>query len=670
VNLNGAPHTVIGVISNAGWPLSWSQVDAFTSLGQLENMIGGPERRGDHNGVYAYARMKPGVTFEEAREQMWAIARRLDKQYPQTNTELSVTVYPLLAGLTEYARRPLLLLMIAVGLVLLIACANVANLLTSLAIVRRREIAVRSALGAGAARLARQFLCESVLLALMGGGVGLLAAYCSIAVARAALAHLASSTVPRIDEISIDHSVLSFTLAVSLLTGIVFGIFPALTAFRTDAGETLKDSSRNLAGGPAQMGLRNVLVALELALSLVLLVATGLTIKSLFYVVNADVGFHTAGVLTASLNLPKSKYTNDEQRRLLVQPLVAKVATLPGVTAAGFKYPLLGPSEATFLVEGRPQPPRDQEPYTEMSSVTPGGLEAMGVKLLGGRYFTASDDADATPVCIVDELLARQYWPGANAVGKRISTEMPTTPSGQRQWRTVVGVVNHVDNHGADWPSLAGTYLPFAQYTLGGGTLVIHSQGDRASLEGMVREVLRSLDPDLALYDVRPLADLTDQDVAPRRLSSLLLGILAGIALLLASLGTYGVTAYVVTGRTHEIGLRRALGATPRDVLGLVLREGMCSVLVGVLVGTLASLALARVIRGLLFGVSATDPATFVAVAALLALVALVACYIPARRAMHLEPVDALRCEFAPSGSRHHPERTPRRAISKGPANA
>ena len=644
LNLDGELYTVIGGVPSSHWHLGWPEVDAFTSLGRLENAPGFANRD-DHHGVYAYARLKPGVSFEAAREQMWGIAGQLARQYPQTNSGVSVNMMPLLPGLVEYVRRPLLLLMAAVVLVLLIACANVANLLTSLAIVRRQEIAIRCALGAGAARLARQFLCESVLLALIGGAAGLVVAYCSTGSANAALVHLASATVPRVEDISIDRPVLSFTLAISLLTGIAFGVIPALMAYRVDPNETLMDSGRISTSGLSRVGLRGYLVVAELALSLVLLVATGLTIKSFSQVTQQDLGFRADGVLTASLSLSPLQYRHDTQKRALVQQLVEKVAELPGVKTVGVKFPLLGAAESHFLIEGRPKPEPEKEPYTEFSSVTPGGLEAMGIQLLSGRYFNAGDIAGSEPVCIVDDLLARQYWPGESAIGKRIAVEAPVASSGFGPWRTVVGVVHHVQYHGGDWPSLAGTYLPYAQYPSNRGSLVVLSDTDQSSLVPMLRDALRSLDPDLALYDVRSLAEFMQEDLASRELIVVLLSILAGIALLLAILGTYGVMAYMVTGRTHEIGLRRALGAKPQDVFRLVLGQGMRLIIVGASVGIVVALALTRVMRSLLFGVSATDPLTFIAVVVLLVLVALAACYIPARKAVGLNPLDALRHE-------------------------
>jgi putative ABC transport system permease protein len=366
-------------------------------------------------------------------------------------------------------------------------------------------------------------------------------------------------------------------------------------------------------------------------------------IKSLFHVLQADWGFHSEGVLTASLTLPPLKYKTNTQVRSFVRQFTEKISAAPGVRAAGLKYPLLGPYEDNFLVEGQPRPPRGFEPYAEISVVTPGALEAMGVKLLNGRYFSNNDDENGSAVCIVDDGLAERYWPGKAAIGKRISTiETPTTPP---QWATIVGVVHHVENDASGGPTLPGMYLAFAQKPVNGGSLVIHSALESNPLITRVRDALHSLDPDLALYDVRPLTQIIDDRAAPRRLSVILLIVFAGIALVVAALGTYGVMAYMVTGRTQEMGLRRALGATPRDVLRLVLNQGMRVALTGVLIGMVASLALARVVKPLLFGVKATDPMTFAGVSGLLIAVAALACYIPARKAMELDPIAAVRHE-------------------------
>ncbi|MGC2108397.1 MAG: ABC transporter permease [Candidatus Korobacteraceae bacterium] len=642
--LDGKSYTVTGVMPTSGLPLYWRQMDVFAPLGQLQKAFGGPDNRALHIGVSAYARLKPGVTVEQARQQMLEIARRLEKQYPQTNGGQSVVVQPLLEREVGQVSQPLRLLMGAVALVLLIACANVANLLTSRAIVRRREIAIRSAMGAGAARLAIQLLCESMLLALMGGGLGLLIAYTVTPV----LAHRAISIVPRVEDISVDGTVLAFTFAVTLLTGVIFGVLPALAAYRTQPTEALEESARAGAGsGFWRMSSRNFLATAELAMALVLLVAAGLTLRSLFRVLQADLGMQTNNVLTGVLSLPEIPYKEDAQLAGFMQRLAPKLAALPGVTAAGFESAqLVGGSEASFRVEGSPNVAADQEPYSEFSSITPGALEAMGVKLLSGRFFGWSDDASSPGVCLVDDTLAAQYWPGQSPLGKRLSVDIPMTPDGKPAWQTVVGVVHRARMHGADEQHLAEIFIPYSQFQiLRRGRLVVRSQQEPAALLAAVRGVVHSVDPELALYDVRSLAELVDENVAARRLETTLLSVFAGIALLLASLGVYGVMAYMVNGRTREIAVRRALGAKPWDILRLVLGQGMPVILAGAIIGIVASLWLRFPISSLLYGVSATDIPTILAVAGLLIVVALAACCIPLRRALGVDPAVVLRRE-------------------------
>ena len=636
---DGVPYSVVGVIPSSRCHMTWRQANAFTPLGQMKNVIGGPEHRDTHDGIWAYARMKPGVTLEHARDDMAAVTRQLEKQYPKTNLGQSVNVAPLLQHQVRNARQPLTLLMSAVGLVLLIACANVANLLMSLAVVRRREIAVRSALGAGAARLAWQHLCESILLALTGGAIGLVFAY----TATAALAHLASSSLPRIEEVSIDRSVLLFTFGLSLATGIVFGVFPAIMALHVEPNKVLKDASHGSCCSPTRMGVRGFLAAAELALSLVLLVATGLTIKSLYHLLQADLGFQPNGVLTASVSLPASRYTDGVQRGHLVQELVEKVAALPDVKAAGFAQ--LGGSQTDVRIEGRLQPPMGSQPYVEFSRITPGTLNALGIKLDQGRDFDFADDAKAPLVCIIDDGFAEQQWPGESALGKRLNFDLPSTAGVQRSWWTVVGIAGHAQIYGAGKSSLPEAFVPFEQLPRSKGSLVIRSDQERSLLEPMLREQLYSLDPDLPLYDVASLAECTNSYVAPQRLLAVLLSILAGIALLLAAVGTYGVMAYMIAGRTPEIGVRRALGAKPMDVLRLVMNQGICISLGGLIAGVVASLALGRMVSPTLFGVEASDPIIFAGVGGLLMAVALAACYVPAQRAMHLEAIEAVRHE-------------------------
>lgn len=657
LSLDGELYTVIGVIPSSHFHPSWRRYDAFTSLGRLANVLGGDSHRDEHPGIYAYARMKPGVTREQARANMVEIAAQLAKQYPNTNKGNSVTIKSLLDAVVEDVRPSLLMLMAAAGFVLLIACANVANLQTSRATERRREVALRSALGATGPRLARQFLCESVLLAVIGGTLGLAVAYGATNV----LAKMAASAIPRIEEVTLDGTVLVFTFVVSVLTGIFFGVFPALTAYRSDPHEVLKNDSVAAGTGLTHMRFRNFLAAAELAVSMVLLVGAALTAKSLIHVLQADPGFETANVVAGSFSLPDSDYKTDEQKRMFTQQLVEQARTLPGVTAAGFKNPLLGGMQTGFLIEGRPKPEPGKAPTTDFARVTPGAMEALGLRLLRGRFFNNADNEASEKVVIVDDTLAQQIWPGEDPIGKHISLMIGPKPHSDLagagkahdhnapdeavRWMKVVGVVRQVKNYGVDQPSRFESFVANAQFPGDAGNLVLRSSQDPHHLAPAMRRIMQALNPNLPLYDVRTLRAVNDENVAPRRLSVFLLSSFSVVALVLAVLGIYGVMSYVVAGRTHEIGVRMALGALPRDVNRLILGQGARVAFTGVLAGVALSLLLTHLIRSLLFGVSATDPVVFAGVAALLGGVAILACYIPARTAMGLNPVSALRYE-------------------------
>jgi putative ABC transport system permease protein len=641
LSLDGESYTVIGVLPSSHFHPSWRKYDAFTSLGRWSNMLGGDQHRDEHPGIYAYARMKPGVTLDQARANMVEVAAQLARQYNKTNAGNSVTLKPLLDAVVEDVRPSLLMLMAAAGFVLLIACANVANLQTSRASERRREVALRSALGATGPRLARQFLCESVLLALIGGALGLAVAYGATSL----LARMAASAIPRMEEVSIDGRVLAFTFVVSLVTGIFFGVFPAFTAYRSDPHEVLK-SSTVIGPGVSYMKFRNFLVAAELAVSLVLLVGASLTAKSLLRVLQADPGFETANVVAGSFSLPDNEYKTEDQKRTFVQQLVDQAKALPGVTAAGFKNPLLGGMQTGFLVEGRPKPEPGKAPSTDFARVTPGAMEALGMRLLRGRFFDARDNEAAERVVIIDETTAQQIWPGEDAIGKHMVLMLGPEPHGDKMpWMTVIGVIRQVKNYGVDQPSRFEAYVPNAQFPGDSGNLVLRSTQDPEHLAPAMRRTMQSINPNLPMYDIRTLRQVNDENVAPRRLSVFLLGSFSVVALVLAILGIYGVMAYVVAGRTHEIGVRMALGAKPRDVNRLILGQGARVALIGIVVGVIAALGLTHLIRSLLFGVSATDPAVFAGMAALLGAIAVLACYIPARAAMALDPVRALHYE-------------------------
>jgi putative ABC transport system permease protein len=638
--LDGEAFTVIGLLPSSHFHESWRQFDVFTSLWRLEDRFGGQARRDSHPGIYSYALLEPGVTVDEARFQMVSIAGRLTRQYPQTNLGISASVEPLLGVIVQDVRPSLLVLMGAVGFVLLIGCANVANLLMARAAERQREIAMRKALGAGRWRLARQLLTESVLLSFLSGVFGLLIAWW----ATGGLAIAASGAVPRIADVNVDGWVLSFTLLLSLLTGIFFGMFPVLHAFQTDVNDALKKNTPGGGTGTVRRRLRDALVIGELAISLMLLVGAGLTLQSLFHVLRADPGFNPDRVLTARFSLPDMKYKTDDQRRQFVAQLTQKLAAIPGVEAAGFKNPLFGGWQNSFAVEGQALPEPGHYPSAEMSRVSPGALEAMKAELLRGRFFTQSDNENVPKVCIVDDKLAAKYWPGENPIGKHLFLD-ELKPGGRPQVTTVVGVIREIKNYGVDQPVLAEIFGPFAQMPGGGGNLVIRSTVDAGTVSAAMRAAAQSLDPDLPIYGVRTLESFVAENVAPRRLSVLLLSLFAGLALLLAAIGIYGVMSYSVTRRRHEIGIRMALGAQTGDVVNLIVRQGALLAIVGVGAGLLGAFPMARLMARLLYGIGPGDPITFIGVALLLSTVAVVASYIPATRATKIDPIVALRYE-------------------------
>lgn len=638
--LDDEPYTVIGVYPSRLHG-SLRQTDLFASLWRLEDKIGGEAHRGEHPGIYAYARLKPGVKVEQARTEMMAIAQRLDQLHPDTNGKDSVGVRPLLDAVVEDVRPSLLVLMVAVGLVLLIACVNIANLQLARATDRYKELAVRMALGAGRARLVRQMLTESLLLSLVGGTVGLLLAMW----VTAGLVQLTTAGLPRMNEISADSTVLVFSLFVSILTGILFGIFPALQASRTNVHDALKEGGRSGTSGSGKRRLRDALVTAEVAVSLVLLVGAGLMTKSLWKVMQADGGIRPEHVLTARISLPDTKYQDAGKRRMFVEQVVAKLREIPGVDAAGFKNPLLGGRQGAIVIEGRPVPPPGQFPSTDVGRVTPDAMRAMGMRLLRGRFFDDHDNELGQPVCIIDETLASLYFQKDDPIGKRITTKGPHMSGKDPGWMTIVGVVAHVKNYGVDQPSRVETYVPNAQDPGYGGNLVVRSSSDAASVSLGIRSAVNSLDADLPVFDVRQLSDIVADNSASRRLSVMLIGAFAVLALLLSGVGIYGVISYLVGQRYHEIGIRMALGAAARDVLSMILLQGARMAGLGVALGLLGSIALTRLISSLLFEVSALDVATFAGGVLVLGGLVLFACWLPARRATRVDPLVALRYE-------------------------
>ena len=633
--LSGEPFTVIGVMPGSLHG-TWKIADVFTPLLRLEDRIGGEDNRGSHPGIYVTGRLKPGVTEDEARRDVLGIAARLAEQHPKTNARQSMTLQTLHESFVGDLRPALMLLVGAVAFVLLIACANVANLLLARAASREKEIAVRGAMGAERGRLLRQLLTESLLLSLLGGLLGVALAFWGV---RALVASLPAG-VPRADEIRVDGVVLAFSAALAVLTGLVFGIAPAWKVARRDVQDVLRQSGRGTPG-PAHHRMRNTLVVGQISLALILLVGAGLLLRSFARVVAADAGFRADGVLTASVPLPQTRFPEEANRAAVVRQLVEALRVMPGVEVAGATLPLLGGWQSSFRLEGRPEPAPGQAPSADIARVTPDYFRAMRVRVMAGRVFSERDTADAPAVAMVDETFERTHYPGESALGKRLRFGAPDDKTAK--WLEIVGVVGHVKNYGVDEDSRVEVYFPFEQSPGPGVTLVLRGAGDPAALTGSLRAAVRSVDPELPLYAVRTLPELVSDRTAQRRLAVLLITVFATVALVLAAVGIYGVMSYAVAQRTQEIGIRMALGAERDEILRMVLRHGTLMAVSGVGLGLVAAFALARLITSLLFQTSAADPPTFSVVPVVLIAVAVLACYLPARRATRVDPLVALR---------------------------
>ena len=642
LTLSGTPHTVVGVMPSS-FAIQNPPVEAWVSLGRVRDLMG---ERGNHPGISVVARLKPGVTIHRARADLDAIAAGLARAYPATNGDIGVLIDPLHDRVVGAdLKRALLVLIGAVVFVLLIACANVANLLLSRGAARQRELAVRLAMGAGRWRLMRQLLTESVLLAALGGLIGVVLGAWGVRLLLAAV----PDNLARMDAVRLDAQVLVFSALLTLLTGVIFGIAPALQVSKPNLSETLKEGGRTGSGARAHR-VRGTLVAAQVALSLVLLVGAGLMLRSFAALQASSPGLEPAGVVTASVALPGVRYAEDGPRRLFVRQVLERLESVAGVEAAGAITPLPlsgGGWQTSFAVEGFPEPEPGKFPTNDIARVTPDYFRAMGVRLLRGRLFTRDDDEDAPPVVIVDETFASTWFPDEDPIGKRIKLNAGHPPPGMPPppWSTIVGIVNHVKNYGIDRESRVEVYQPYVQSPVSIVTLVARGRGDAASMGAAMREAVRAADPSLPLFNIRTMEEYLARTLTPKRLMMILLALFGGVALALAAVGLYGVMSYAVSQRTSEIGIRMALGAHPRDVLRLVVGQGMLLTGSGLAIGVGAAYALTRLMSTLLFGVSATDPATFGGVAALLAAVALLASWIPARRASRVDPLIALRYE-------------------------
>ncbi|HXG64213.1 MAG TPA: ABC transporter permease, partial [Blastocatellia bacterium] len=590
LTLDGNGYTVVGVMP--------ADFESFRNLDLWTPIAFTPEQLSTNNHGHEYlsviARLKPGVTMTQAQAEMDSIANRLVEQgfYPGNNG-WGITVVSLREEFTGQLRPYLLVLLAAVGFVLLIACANVANLLLARATARQKEISIRSALGASRARVIRQLLTESVLLALVGGLLGLAVAYGGLRLLITGVPSSLTNTIPGWNKIGIDPQVLVFTLAVSLLTGIVFGLVPALQTSKPNLNETLKEGGRSSTGGMGRYA-RNSLVVFEVAITLMLLVGAGLLIKSFLRLQQVSPGFDPENVLTMRLSLPRSKYKEPPQIRNFYQQLLERVEGLPGVEAAGLvsNLPMSRNNwSSSFGIEGHQVAEGEMNPHGDPRVISPDYFRAMRIPLLKGRIFTDQDSADSKLVVIIDETLVKQYFPEGDPIGKRIAFGFEGTAQ-QPKWREIVGVMGQVKHYGPDGRMKGQIYLPYTQFPQPQMSLVVRTPSEPTSIAGAVRSAVLAVDSDQPVYYVMPMEQLVSDMVAPRRISALLLMIFAGVALTLAAVGIYGVMSYSVTQRSHEIGIRMALGANRSDVLALVVKQGMAMAGAGVAIGLGAAFAL------------------------------------------------------------------------------
>jgi putative ABC transport system permease protein len=638
ITLDGASYTVIGVLPAQLQYFPGARL--YLPLGLFARSHG-MDTRGNHQGIRCIARLGSGWSAQQAQTDLNAIMSALEKQYPVSNAGVSATVTPFEDYLFHNTRQALLLLLGAVGLVLLIACANVANLFLSRAAARQKEFAIRATLGAGKTRLIRQLLTESLMFSVAGGGLGLLVANGAIG----PLLRFAPSDVPRLADTEIDRRVLLFMLAVSIATGILFGLAPAFHALRFDLGGSLKETGISVTSTRSRQRLRSILLVSEVALAIVLLVASGLVVRSILRVLDVKLGANPDHVLAADVFLTGAKYASNETRVAFFQQAIARIQQIPGVQSAGAVLctPFVGDCwSSVYIVEGRPVPAQSDLPSSLFNVADANFFRTLRIPLLAGRYFNESDRSRSVPVAIINESMARKWWPNESALGKRIKQGFPQDKT---QYREIVGVVGDVKEDGPDMPQRTEIFFAASQEANPALTLLVRAGPEPTAMAKSVVNEIRALDPDQAVGTVQPLQDYLESSLAWRRSIVALLAVFAILALGLAAVGIYGVMAYSVSQRSHEIGIRRVLGAHPRNVFALVISQGLRLVGIGVALGIATALGLTRLISSLLFGVSPLDAVTFVGVTLLLTCVALAACYLPARRAMRLDPMVALRYE-------------------------
>jgi putative ABC transport system permease protein len=654
ITLNGKSYTVIGIMPQSyAYP---TRAEMYVPVGQLSDQPGW-QQRGNHPGLYGVARLKPGVTIEQADADMNTIAVNLEKQYPDSNPGNRVRLRPLMEIFVVDVRRALWVIFGAVGFVLLIACANIANLLLARATARKKEMAIRTAVGASRRRIVQQLLTESVLLSLIGGAIGLVLARWGVDL----ILYMSPDAIPRSREIGLDWTVLAFTIGISFLTGILFGLIPAIQAGEVDVHETLKETGRGTTG---RQWLRSSLVVLEVATTLVLLIGAGLLIRSFYLLQKVNPGFSHEHLTSFSVSLPEKKYANQEARSTFYNTLLENVRALPGVESAAAASGLpLGNNgwQTSFTVDGQPPPERDRTPLMEACVVTPDYFRAMNIPVLRGRVFTDRDDRShlagqdlsklnenlreiaGLKSIVIDEEFAKRHWPNEDPIGKRVRIGGADHDNPLLE---VIGVVGRVKMESLNQNSdRVQGYMAFNEIPFGDMTVLIKGASDPNQLISSVRNTVKSIDPDQPIYNPLTMDEIRADSVAGERLNLTLFSLFAGIALVLAIVGIYGVMSYSVTQRTHEIGIRMAIGARPRDVFTMILGHGMKLALIGVVIGLVGAFALTRLMATMLFGVEPTDATTFAGISLILITVALLACYLPGRRATKVEPTISLRYE-------------------------
>jgi putative ABC transport system permease protein len=644
VTIEGRGYTVVGVMPPAfhfpaAMPSSLTlPVELWIPMRHTPDL----EERSSHN-FWAVARLKPGVTLLEARGNMRSIAADTARQYPGSNKDMSATVMRLQDHITGEVHSGMLLLLAAVGLVLLLACANIANLLLSRAESRQREMAVREALGAGRGRLIRQTLTESLVLSLVGGAAGLALAYCG----KSLLLQYGPANIPRFGESAIDTQVVLFSAAIALVSGVLFGLAPALVTAGSGMYRALKESGTRTTAGPRNMAVRNILVAGQMALAVMLLVGAGLVIRSFVHVVSLDPGFQSASVLSGIVSVPDTRYPDAAKQGAFFEEVLRRTRAIPGVeyAAVSDSVPLTGiNNQGGFSIEGQPELlPGQDGPQANRPRVSTGYFEAMGIRLIAGRLFDQHDRADATLVAIVSDIAVRRYWPRQNPIGKRVNVF--EFVNGKQVWRQIVGVVHGTRHFGLEAPQKAEIYVPYAQSPEPFVLLVVRAKIAPSILAAAIRREIAAVDPQQAAFGFEAMDGLLSNAESNRRFQTIVLAVFAALALLLAAIGIYGVMAYSAAQRQREIGVRLALGARPADVVMMLFKRGLLLSLAGMAAGFVGAIALARVLKSLLFGVSPLDPATFATVAVVLTITAALAAYLPGRSAASVDPLRALREE-------------------------